>query len=211
MRHAQQTCFTAVFTNREEKNKETNKGKTRGRHPSANRERQPRQTSVMRKLDYTARFVRVIPTLSQFSKCTTYAYGQSFYLSQCARCHDNAESDKERKTTMRVQHARANKRLSAHRSATSAGTNSPLQCDSQKHITYLDIHCNACLRGTRTYCSSACSLSYAQAHRHLPHTITAMGIWASPSRLTYAAENSRKHHRTLDSHAVSPINHHITQ
>ena len=46
------------------KNKETNQGKTRGRHPSANRERQPQQTSVMRKLDYTSRFVRVISTLS---------------------------------------------------------------------------------------------------------------------------------------------------
>ena len=28
-----------------------------------------------------------------------------------------------------------------------------------------------------------------------------MGIWASPSRLTYAAENSRKHHQTIDIHA----------
>ena len=27
-----------------------------------------------------------------------------------------------------------------------------------------------------------------------------MGIWASPSRLTHAAENSHKHHRTLDIH-----------
>ena len=92
---------------------------------------------------------------------------------------------------MRVQRARANRRLSAHPSATSA----------QKHITCLDIHCNACLRGTRTYCSSACRLSCAQAHRHLPHTITAMGIWAPPSRLPYAAENSHKHHQTLDIHA----------
>ena len=38
--------------------------KTRGRHPSANRERQPRQISFMNKLDYTSRFVRVISTLS---------------------------------------------------------------------------------------------------------------------------------------------------
>ena len=29
-----------------------------------------------------------------------------------------------------------------------------------------------------------------------------MGIWASPSRLTYAAENSHRHHQTLDIHAV---------
>ena len=29
-----------------------------------------------------------------------------------------------------------------------------------------------------------------------------MGIWASPSRLTYAAANSQKHHRTLDIHAL---------
>ena len=57
------------------------------------------------------------------------------------------------------------------------------------------------MRGTRTYCSSACPLSYAQANRHLLHTITAMGIWASPSRLTYAAENSHHHHQTLDIHA----------
>ena len=45
-------------------------------------------------------------------------------------------------------------------------------------------------------------LSYAQANRHLLHTITAMGIWASPSRLTYAAENSHEHHGTLDIHAL---------
>ena len=58
------------------------------------------------------------------------------------------------------------------------------------------------MRGTRTYCSSACPLSFAQANRHLLHTITAMGIWASPSRLTYAAENSHQHHQTLDIHAA---------
>ena len=29
-----------------------------------------------------------------------------------------------------------------------------------------------------------------------------MEIWASPSRLTYAAENSRQHHQTLDTHAL---------
>ena len=38
--------------------------KTRGRHPSVNRERQPRQMSFMKRLDYTSRFVRVTPTLS---------------------------------------------------------------------------------------------------------------------------------------------------
>ena len=59
------------------------------------------------------------------------------------------------------------------------------------------------MRGTRTYCSSACPLSYAQGNRHLLHTITAMEICASPSRLTYAAENSRKHHQTLDIHALT--------
>ena len=32
-------------------------------------------------------------------------------------------------------------------------------------------------------------------------TITAMGIWAPPFRLTYAAENSHKHHQTLHIHA----------
>ena len=41
-------------------------------------------------------------------------------------------------------------------------------------------------------------LPYAQGNRHLLHTITAMRIWASPSGLTCAAENSRKHHQTLD-------------
>ena len=55
------------------------------------------------------------------------------------------------------------------------------------------------MRGTRTHCSTANSLFYAQAHRHLPHTITTMGIWAPPSRLTYAAENSHKHHQRTES------------
>ena len=107
-----------------------------------------------------------------------------------------------------------NRRLSAQQSATSArqelGTFSILR-DSRKYATCLDVHYSACsktlqlreMRGTRTYCSSACPLSYAQPDRHLLHTITAMGIWASPSRLTYAAENSHKHHRTLDIHALS--------
>ena len=63
--HAQQTDLTnrphlTCSTNREK----NNTGNTRGRHPSANRKRQPQQTSVMVKLDYTTRFVRVIPTLS---------------------------------------------------------------------------------------------------------------------------------------------------
>ena len=71
MRHAQQTCFTQQISppqpcspTRRKKHREPTKGRTLGRHPSANRERQPRQTSVMRKLDYTSRFVRVILTLS---------------------------------------------------------------------------------------------------------------------------------------------------
>ena len=72
-------------------------------------------------------------------------------------------------------------------------------------LTFTTAHIRE-MRGTRTCCSSACSLSYAQGNRHLPHTITAMGIWASPSRLTYAAENSRKHHQTLDIHAVGGAN-----
>ena len=63
--HVQLTDLTSRLhltcsTNREK----NNKGKTHGRHPSANRERHPQQTSVMRKLDYTSRFKRVIPTLS---------------------------------------------------------------------------------------------------------------------------------------------------
>ena len=65
----------------------------------------------------------------------------------------------------------------------------------------------AILRGTRTYCSSACPLSYPQSHRYPPYTITAMGIWASPSRLTYATDNSRRHHQTLDIHAHDVVNH----
>ena len=106
------------------------------------------------------------------------------------------------------------RRLSAQQSATSArqelDTFSILR-DSHKYTTCLDVHHSACfktlcfreMRGTMTYCSSACPLSYAQVNRHLLHTITAMGIWTSPSRLTYAAENSRKHYQNLDIHAVS--------
>ena len=70
----------------------------------------------------------------------------TFGLEPNVRCHDNAESDKERKTTVRVQRARENKRLSAHRSATSVGIKLTILCDSQKHITCLDSHCNACLK-----------------------------------------------------------------
>ena len=62
--HTTDLATATVFTYAEEKNKETNKGKTRGRHPSANKEREPQQTSVMWELDYTSRFVRVIPTRS---------------------------------------------------------------------------------------------------------------------------------------------------
>ena len=58
----------------------------------------------------------------------------TFGLEPNVRCHDNAESDKERKTTVRVQRARANRRLSAHRSATSVGTNSPF-CVILKNIS----------------------------------------------------------------------------
>ena len=54
-------------------------------------------------------------------------------LEPCARCHDNAETDKERKTTVRVQRARANKRLSAHQSATNPGIDSPI-CVILKNI-----------------------------------------------------------------------------
>ena len=99
-----------------------------------------------------------------------------------------------------------NRRLSAQQSATSArqelDTFSILR-DSQNYTTILEKHFNSQkMRGAKTYCSSACSLSLAQANRHLLHTITAMGIWASPSRLTYAAENSHQHHQTLDIHAL---------
>ena len=101
-----------------------------------------------------------------------------------------------------------NRRLSAQQSATSARqelTHSPFCVILKTILRFLKntlIHRNG---GTRTYCSSACSLSYAQANRHLLHTITAMGIWASPSRLTYAAENSHQHHQTLDIHASQQI------
>ncbi len=52
------------YITRVAQNKEKQQRKTRGRHPSANRERQPWQISFMKKLDYTSRFVRVISTLS---------------------------------------------------------------------------------------------------------------------------------------------------
>ena len=114
-------------------------------------------------------------------------------------------------TKLKREERQLNMRLSAHQSATSATQDLnrfSILCDSQKHITYLDTHSFLDgfltirdMRGTRTYCSSACSLSYAQGNRHLLHTITAMEIWASLSRLTYAAENSHKRHQTLDIHA----------
>ena len=60
-------------------------------------------------------------------------------------------------------------------------------CDSQKHITCLDIHCNACLKHLNSSTDQnqrnerdedilfvCLPLSYAQAHHHLPHTITGM-------------------------------------
>ena len=132
-------------------------------------------------------------------------------MSPCARCHDNGESDKERKTTVRVQRARANKRLSAHRSATSAGTNSPFCVILKNMSPKLDIHCNACLQHFNSSIDQnqrnerdedllfvCLHPSYAQARRHLPHTITPTEIWASHPRLTYAAENSHKHRQTLD-------------
>ena len=99
-----------------------------------------------------------------------------------------------------------NRRLSAHQSATSA-THDPskvsILCDSQKYTTCLDVHYSAYQRNERDedLLFVCLPLSYAQGNRHLLHTITAMGIWASPSRLTYAAENSRKHHQTLGIHA----------
>ena len=68
-------------------------------------------------------------------------------------------------------------------------------------LTFTTAHIRE-MRGTRTYCSSACPLSYAQVNRHLLHTITAMGIWASPSKLTFAAGNPHQHHQTLDIHAL---------
>ena len=121
------------------------------------------------------------------------------------RCHDNAESYKERRTMVRVQCARANKRWDKL----------TILCDSQKHITCLNIHCKACLKHFNSSIDQnqrnerdedllfVCLLllSYAQAHRHLPHTITAMGMWEPPSMLKYAAENSHKHHQTLYIHA----------
>ena len=91
MRHAQQTCFTQLISplqpcspTRRKNKKKTNQGKTRGRHPSANRERQPRQISFMRQLDYTSRFVRVIPTLSpnQSSHNSIGLGGRKIWLSQ---------------------------------------------------------------------------------------------------------------------------------
>ena len=119
-----------------------------------------------------------------------------------------AVTKNERKEDNRTS---ACKRTRARQARHKIWTDSPFCVILKKKTTCIDIYCNACLkhfnssidqnqRNERTYCSSARSLSYAQAHRHLPHTITAMGIWASPSRLTYAAENSRNHHQILDIH-----------
>ena len=62
--HAQQSTLTDPLHDVCSTSKEKQQRKTRGRHPSAKRERQPQQTLVIRKLDYTSRLVRVIPTLS---------------------------------------------------------------------------------------------------------------------------------------------------
>ena len=110
-------------------------------------------------------------------------------------------------TKQKGKRIQRNKRLSAHMSATSATLDLnkfSILCDSQKCTTCLDVQYSAYQRTemTKTYCSSACLLSYAQAYRHLLHTITDMVI-ASPSKLTYAAENSHKHHNILDIHALT--------
>ena len=139
------------------------------------------------------------------------------------RCHDvsraqNFDTKNSHKTER--EERQQNRRLSAHQSATTATQDLnrfSILCDSQKHTTCLDTHHKACLKHLHSsmdhnqryerdedllfVCFLSLSLSYAQGNRHLLHTITAMGIWASPSRLTHAAENSRNHHQTLDIHA----------
>ena len=63
--HAQQTDLTnrlhlTCSTNREK----TKKGRLADGIRQRNKKKKPQQTSVMKKLDYNSRFVRVIPTLS---------------------------------------------------------------------------------------------------------------------------------------------------
>ena len=157
---------------------------------------------------------------AKVSKCTTYACDTvrtTFLLEPCMRRHEVSRAHRTKTlravTKLKGKRKQRNKRLSAHQSATSATQDLRF---SQKYTTFLDVHCAACLkhliprwtkiremRGTGTYCSSACLLSYAQANRHLLHTITAMVIWASPSRLTCAAENSHFPLLTLDVHALT--------
>ena len=145
----------------------------------------------------------------------------TFYLSQSMRCHEVSAQNCDIKNSLKTEREerQLNRRLSAHQSATSATQDLnrfSFLCDSQKILpvsTLITKHAwNTFIprwitirdmRGTRTYCSSACSLSNAQGNRQLLHTITTMGIWASPSRLTYAAQNSREHHQILDIHALT--------
>ena len=47
---------------------------------------------------------------------------------------------------MRVQRARAKKRLSAHLERDKRWDKLAILCDSQKHITNLDVHCKTCLK-----------------------------------------------------------------
>ena len=106
-----------------------------------------------------------------------------------------------------------NKRLSAHQSATRATQD----LNSKNILPVSDTHHKACLKHFHSSMdqNQICErdevllflsllLSFVQSNRHLLHTITAMRIWASPSRLTYEAENSLHIHALPLAVAISP-------
>ena len=145
---------------------------------------------------------------TKFRKCTTCACDTVrtiFSLEPCMRRHEvsRAHKTKTLRAVTKLKGKGINGTGACHQSATQDLNKVSILCDSQKYTACLDVHCSAYQRNERDedLLFVCLPLSYAQGNRHLLHTITAMGIWASPSRLTYAAENSRKHHQTLDIHA----------
>ena len=138
------------------------------------------------------------------------------------RCHDVSRAqncDTKNSHKIEREERQQNKRLSAHQSATSTTLDLnrvSILCDSQKHITCLDTHHKTYLKHFHSSMDHNQRYERDEDFVRLPapslmpkvtviflHTITAMGIWASPSKLTYAAENSRKHHQTLEIHALT--------
>ena len=118
---------------------------------------------------------------------------------------------KEGETAGRVQRAQAPMRrtalVSARRRdcARQRPNKFTILCDSQKHITCLDVHCNACWKH---FNSSTDQNQKTERDEDLLFVclllplMPAMEICAFSSRLTYAAENSHKHHQTHDIHAI---------